>query len=89
MNKTVTLNNIVFGNDCPFVLIAGPCQMESLNHGLDMAGTLKELCAQMGIPFVFKASFDKANRTSINGIRGMGLGKGLDAFKEIKKQTNR
>ena len=86
MSKTITLNDIVFGNDCPFVLIAGPCQMESLEHGLDMAGALKELTARMGIPFVFKASFDKANRTSINGIRGMGLEKGLAAFAEIKKQ---
>ena len=86
MSRNITLNNIVFGNDEPFVLIAGPCQMESLTHGLDMAGTLKELTAKMEIPFVFKASFDKANRTSINGIRGMGLEKGLEAFAEIKKQ---
>jgi len=86
MQKNITLNHIIFGNDSPFVLIAGPCQMESLAHGLDMAGALKELTAQMGIPFVFKASFDKANRTSINGIRGMGLEKGLEAFAEIKQQ---
>ena len=84
--KEVQLNNIVFGNEKPFVLIAGPCQMESLEHGLDMAGALKELAQKLGIPFVFKASFDKANRTSINGIRGMGLEKGLAAFTEIKKQ---
>lgn len=86
MTKNITLNDIVFGNDRPFALIAGPCQMESLEHGLDMAGALKELTARLGIPFVFKASFDKANRTSINGIRGMGLEKGLAAFAEIKKQ---
>ena len=86
MEKQVSLNDIVFGNDRPFVLIAGPCQMESLEHGLDMAGALQELTRKLGIPFVFKASFDKANRTSINGIRGMGLEKGLEAFGEIKKQ---
>ncbi|MDY6407317.1 MAG: 3-deoxy-8-phosphooctulonate synthase [Pseudomonadota bacterium] len=84
--KSVQLNSIVFGNDRPFVLIAGPCQMESLDHGLDMAGSLWDLTQKLGIPFVFKASFDKANRTSINGIRGMGLERGLEAFKEIKKQ---
>jgi len=86
MQKDVALNNILFNNDRPFVLIAGPCQMESLQHGLDMAGALQELTRKMGIPFVFKASFDKANRTSVNGIRGMGLEKGLAAFVEIKKQ---
>lgn len=86
MQKAVTLNDIVFHNDRPFVLIAGPCQLESLQHGMDMAGKLQELTRQMNIPFVFKASFDKANRTSVNGIRGMGLEKGLAAFTEIKKQ---
>ena len=86
MEKQVNLNDIVFGNDKPFVLIAGPCQMESLAHGMDMAGALQELTRKLNIPFVFKASFDKANRTSINGIRGMGLEKGLEAFAEIKKQ---
>ena len=80
MGKQVSLNDIVFGNDRPFVLIAGPCQMESLAHGLDMAGALQELTRKLNIPFVFKASFDKANRTSINGIRGMGLEKGLEAL---------
>ena len=82
----ISLNEIVFGNDRPFVLIAGPCQMESLQHGIDMAGQLQELTRKMGIPFVFKASFDKANRTSVNGVRGMGLERGLSAFAEIKKQ---
>ena len=86
MSKDVVLNDLRFNNEAPFVLIAGPCQMESLQHGMDMAGKLQELTKKMGIPFVFKASFDKANRTSVNGIRGMGLENGLKAFAEIKKE---
>ena len=84
MQKKVTLNDIVFCNEAPFALIAGPCQMESAAHGMEMASALKELTSKLGIPFIFKASFDKANRTSVNGIRGMGLEKGLQAFADIK-----
>lgn len=86
MQKKVTINDIVFCNDAPFALIAGPCQMESAEHGMEMATALKELTTKLGIPFVFKASFDKANRTSVNGIRGMGLEKGLQAFADIKSK---
>lgn len=86
MQTCVQVGNVCFSNERPFVLIAGPCQMESLEHGLDMAGFLSELTAKMDIPFVFKASFDKANRTSVNGVRGMGLEKALKAFEEIKKR---
>ncbi|MBQ8558309.1 MAG: 3-deoxy-8-phosphooctulonate synthase [Alphaproteobacteria bacterium] len=88
MQKIVELKNIRFSNECPFVLIAGPCQMESASHGMEMASALKELTDKMHIPFVFKASFDKANRTSINGIRGMGLEKALIAFADIKSKLN-
>lgn len=87
MQKHVSVGNVVFGNDLPFVLIAGPCQMESREHGLEMAQALKELTTKLGIPFVFKASFDKANRTSLHGIRGMGLEKGLQAFADIKSMV--
>jgi len=86
MQKKVTLNDIVLCNEAPFALIAGPCQMESAAHGMEMATALKELTDKLGIPFVFKASFDKANRTSVNGIRGMGLEKGLQAFADIKSK---
>ena len=86
MQKHVSVGNVVFGNDLPFVLIAGPCQMESREHGLEMAQALKEVTDRLGIAFVFKASFDKANRTSLNGVRGMGLDKGLAAFADIKSQ---
>ena len=88
MQKIVELKNIRFSNESPFVLIAGPCQMESASHGMEMASALKELTDKMHIPFVFKASFDKANRTSINGIRGMGLEKALIAFANIKSKLN-
>lgn len=86
MQKIVKLNDIEFSNESPFVLIAGPCQMESAAHGLEMASALKDLTDKMHVPFVFKASFDKANRTSINGVRGMGLEKGLQAFADIKEK---
>ncbi|MGN1062740.1 MAG: 3-deoxy-8-phosphooctulonate synthase [Alphaproteobacteria bacterium] len=84
--KQVKLNDIVFCNESPFVLIAGPCQMESAAHGMEMASALRELTQKLGIPFVFKASFDKANRTSVNGIRGMGIDAGLQAFADIKSK---
>lgn len=82
----VQVGNIVFDNHLPFVLIAGPCQMESAAHGLEMAEALKELTTKLNIPFIFKASFDKANRTSIDGIRGIGLDAGMQAFADIKSK---
>lgn len=88
MQKIVSLNNIQFSNENPFVLIAGPCQMESAEHGMEMAQALVELTEKLHIPFVFKASFDKANRTSINGVRGMGLEKAMTAFADIKSKLN-
>ena len=83
---SVQVGDIVFDNQLPFVLIAGPCQMESAQHGMEMAVALKELTTKLNIPFVFKASFDKANRTSVNGIRGMGLEAGMQAFADIKSK---
>lgn len=85
MQKNVSLGSLTFSNEAPFVLIAGPCQMESAAHAVDMAGALKEICARLDIPFVFKSSFDKANRTSINGQRGLGLEAGIQAFEAVKK----
>ena len=84
--KHIESGKVVFGNDLPFVLIAGPCQMESAEHGIEMASALKEMTDELGLGFVFKASFDKANRTSLNGIRGMGMEKGLEAFADIKSK---
>ena len=71
-------------NTAPLTLIAGPCQMESRDHALMMARALKELCADLGIPLIFKASYDKANRTSIHGKRGIGLEGALPVFREIR-----
>jgi len=74
------------GLDQPFFLIAGPCVIESMQLQLDTAGTLKEITSELGIPFIFKSSFDKANRTSVSGFRGPGLEEGLKVLAEVKKQ---
>lgn len=84
--KQIKIGNIKAGNDLPFVLIAGPCQMESRHHALDIAGQLKEVTDELDIGLIYKTSFDKANRTSLKSARGMGLGKALPVFDEIKKQ---
>lgn len=86
MQKTIALGNLTFSNDNPFVLIAGPCQAESVDHAVQMAGALQEMCTKLGIGYVFKASFDKANRTSLSGKRGLGLEVGLKAFEAVKQQ---
>ncbi|MGA9324350.1 MAG: 3-deoxy-8-phosphooctulonate synthase [Xanthobacteraceae bacterium] len=83
-NKIVTVGKARFGNALPLALIAGPCVLESRTHALDMAGALKEITARRGIGFVFKTSFDKANRTSAKSARGLGLDKALTIFAELK-----
>lgn len=80
----VSVGNITFGNDLPFVLLGGPCQLESREHAMMMAGALKEITDRVGIPFVYKTSYDKANRSSINSQRGIGLEAALPIFQEIK-----
>lgn len=85
-NRRIQVGNITFSNDLPFVLIGGPCQLESMDHTIDLAGKIVEITKKLNIPYVFKASFDKANRTSISGARGVGLEKAMDIFKEVKKQ---
>jgi 2-dehydro-3-deoxyphosphooctonate aldolase (KDO 8-P synthase) len=80
----ITAGNVTFGNDMPLALIAGPCQMESRDHAMDMAGALVEIAKARGIGLVYKTSYDKANRTSLKGVRGMGLEKSLAVFAEIK-----
>ena len=85
-NPVVSVGNVSFGNRLPFVLIAGPCQMESREHALEMASALKEITERLYIPFVFKASFDKANRTSGSAARGIGLAKAMEVFAEIKSK---
>ncbi len=85
--KNVRLNdNVEFANDKPFVLIAGPCVLESKDHAFFMVSKLKEITSKLNIPFVYKTSFDKANRTSVSSERGLGLEKSLKIFQEIKQE---
>jgi 2-dehydro-3-deoxyphosphooctonate aldolase (KDO 8-P synthase) len=76
------------GLEHPLFLIAGPCVIESRLMAIDIAGQLKEICLGLGIPFIFKASYDKANRTSNTSYRGLGLEQGLDILSEVKKQID-
>lgn len=84
-NTDVTVGNVNFSNQAPFSLIAGPCQMESRDHALEMAAAVKEIAGKLGIPVVYKSSFDKANRTSLKGKRGIGLKEALPIFAEIRE----
>lgn len=79
--------NFEVGLDKPFFLLAGPCVIESEQLAIDTAGTLKEICEKLSIPFVFKSSFDKANRTSIDSFRGLGMEKGLEILQAVKDQV--
>lgn len=85
-NKRIKLGNFEIANDRPFVLIAGPCALESRDHAFDMCGALKELTGKLGIPFIYKTSYDKANRTSLKGERGLGLEKGLQILGDVRKE---
>ena len=76
------------GLDRPFFLIAGPCVVESLQLQIDVAGRLKEITSELGIPFIFKSSYDKANRSSGSSFRGPGRAKGLEILAEVKRQLN-
>ncbi|MBH9994647.1 MULTISPECIES: 3-deoxy-8-phosphooctulonate synthase [Bartonella] len=85
-NSTVSVGNVVFSNSAPLSIIAGPCQMESREHAFDMAGKIKEIAEKLGIGVVYKSSFDKANRTSLNSKRGIGLEKAMDVFDDLKRE---
>ncbi|AQT44636.1 2-dehydro-3-deoxyphosphooctonate aldolase (KDO 8-P synthase) [Bartonella apihabitans] len=87
-NSTVSVGNVVFSNSAPLSIIAGPCQMESREHAFDMAGKIKEIAEKLGIGVVYKSSFDKANRTSLNSKRGIGLEKAMDVFDDLKRELN-
>ncbi len=84
-NPTVTVGDVVFANDAPLSLIAGPCQLESRQHAFDMAGALKELAGKLGIGLVYKSSYDKANRTSLGATRGAGLDAAMPIFDDLRK----
>ena len=85
-NIVVKIDKNNVANDLPLTLIAGPCLIESKEHAVDMAGKINEICSLLNINFIFKSSFDKANRTSIKSARGIGLNKSLSIFSEIKKK---
>src|ERR1700746_2926874 len=85
-NSVVTVGKARFGNALPLALIAGPCVLESRAHAFEMAVALKEMTAKLGIGFVYKTSFDKANRTSTEGARGMGLDSALSIFADLREK---
>jgi 2-dehydro-3-deoxyphosphooctonate aldolase (KDO 8-P synthase) len=85
-NAVVTIGKARFGNDLPLALVAGPCALESRAHAFDMAGALKDITARLNIGFVYKTSFDKANRTSAASARGLGLDKALSIFAELREK---
>jgi len=82
--KQVDIAGLRVGNDQPLTLIAGPCQLESADHAQMIAGAMKEACAAVGAQFIFKGSFDKANRTSVSGKRGLGIAQGLKVMQAVK-----
>ncbi len=86
--RIVNVNGVKLANTLPFGLLCGPCQIESRQHAIDIAGAMVEITKKLNIPYIFKASFDKANRTSIHGARGVGIEEGLRTFDEIKKLYN-
>ena len=87
-NKIVNCNGIQISNKNKICLISGPCQLETEQHALDMAGKIKEITTKYNIGFIYKTSFDKANRTSLKGKRGAGLENSLPVFDKIKKDIN-
>jgi 2-dehydro-3-deoxyphosphooctonate aldolase (KDO 8-P synthase) len=87
-NKIVNCNGIKISNKNKISLIAGPCQLESEQHAIDMAGNIKNITSKFNIGFIYKTSFDKANRTSLSSKRGVGIEKSLPIFDKIKKELN-
>lgn len=85
-NSVVRVGSVEIGNHKPLTIIAGPCAMESRDHALEMASALKEIAAKAGVGFIYKTSFDKANRTSSNSRRGLGLDLALPIFAEIRER---
>ncbi|WP_424991175.1 3-deoxy-8-phosphooctulonate synthase [Fluviibacterium sp. S390] len=84
--KTVTIRDLTIGNDSPLTVIAGPCQLESYDHAAMIAEAMKKACAAAGAGYVFKASYDKANRTSVSGKRGLGMDAGLEVLAKIRRE---
>jgi 2-dehydro-3-deoxyphosphooctonate aldolase (KDO 8-P synthase) len=85
-SRTVRIGDLAVANDRPFTLIAGPCQIESREHALEIAEELVKVCAAAGVPLIFKSSYDKANRTSLNAGRGVGIDQGLAILAEVREK---
>jgi 2-dehydro-3-deoxyphosphooctonate aldolase (KDO 8-P synthase) len=85
-NRVVSVGNVTFSNDAPFSLIAGPCQLESREHALECAAAIKEITDRLGIGVIYKTSYDKANRTSLAGKRGVGMEEAMPIFAEVKEK---
>ncbi|NQU60238.1 MAG: 3-deoxy-8-phosphooctulonate synthase [Rhodospirillales bacterium] len=85
--RHITIGDTAIGNDKPLTLIAGPCVMESKAHAMDMSGALAEMSKKLGVPLIYKTSYDKANRTSGSAERGLGLDEALQVFADIRKAT--
>tara|TARA_B100002019_G_scaffold264967_1_gene254145 strand:+ start:306 stop:1127 length:822 start_codon:yes stop_codon:yes gene_type:complete len=86
-NYKIKCSNFEIANNKPFTLIAGPCQLESEQHAIKISSELKDMTSELGINFIYKTSFDKANRTSLKGKRGLGLDKSLPIFDKIRKEV--
>lgn len=86
--KTVEISRLRVGNDQPLTIIAGPCQLETADHAQMIAGHMQEVCAASGAQYIFKASFDKANRTSVSGKRGLGIDQGLAILQGVAKSLD-
>jgi len=82
--KQLSIAGLAVGNDCPLTVIAGPCQLESLDHAQMIAGQMADICKAAGAGYIFKASYDKANRTSIAGQRGLGIDHGLSILQSVR-----
>ncbi len=82
----IKLDNLVIANDRPFVLVAGPCLLEGKNHALEMSSALTEITSKLGISFIYKTSFDKANRTSLESARGFGIDESLPILAEVREK---
>ena len=84
--RIVRIGGLEIANDLPFTLIAGPCQIEGVAEAMEVAAALDETCAGLGIPWIYKSSFDKANRTSATAARGVGMAKGLDILAQVRQR---
>lgn len=86
MVNIIKIGNVKIANNLPFTLAAGPCQIETLDHALFMASSIKKITDKLNIPFIYKSSYDKANRTSVNSPRGAGIEKGLKILQKVKSE---